>query len=992
MLRVQPLVRVSRLFARSATAGMAIRPTISPIMLRPGSILNHQQPRLHSLNQTLYRAFHSTRASLNDSSKPPATATERQSPDPKNEIKLPMYDMPMFKQIRHLRMVFLVNVFCSTALSLWVRTDDIYTVLAAGAIMAAGFIPLAFVQLMYYDHVKSIRILGALTRKQLNMKKALGPDSQIEFPVVSETPLLITRYSLSGSDPSTPVYARDLVPGTERKRSVQWLIRDTNIGFHDAPSFLPDTLCFIFPPSYIKAASDGKPQQSAMASKAYKLRVVSCVYQNYWEGQVVNGKNKVVQGYVTYIRLCGNGGVSAIVPCKWGPGADETIELHHHFRELLGYKLDDTITVERFEHSKEAEVITLAPIDSTAIYPPSKGKAAVSVSPLEAKVRYEPVGIPTTELKEGLKEFFQTYRDTVVVKGDVLSCAINEKYVDFIVMYTSEDGPCRIKDPDCIHVSSPLMRRELLPRFALIGGYKEKLGIQQARGIILHGPAGHRKASEVGMRFLCISGPEMNLRKKFDEAASQTPALLFIDQLDAIAAKRDPNNREASKYTLVSQLLVLMDQLLPDVTVVAATNYIHEIDHSLRSSGRFSHEIEIGIPTEEERKDILTKILDGMSLDPGTRPTIIDEVAKKTHGYVGADLQLLCTEAGRHRLHTEREHSANQTASVSSPRLYIAYEDFEHARKVVKPSLLREMAFTIPAECFDDIGGMDSTITELKSIIEDLVDHKPTFDTYRMPLPRGMLLYGPPGCGKTILAKATANAGRTHFLQIRGPELIDKYVGESEARVRRIFARARSVAPCIIFFDEIDALTKKRTGVNEGCATLDGVLTQLLTELDGMIDCKGVFALLRPGRLEKLVHIKMPREDSRAAILRRLLCKFDPHQLKVDIEKIAKHSSGYSGADLRELCRNAFRHAIRAVNPGRDGTMADVTLSPEDFIRAFGESGPSVSKQTIQEYETFEIRNGRRQRIPSIYEISSSPSILPDADSSQIQAKEQEQL
>ncbi|KAJ1958663.1 hypothetical protein EC988_000164 [Linderina pennispora] len=779
------------------------------------------------------------------------------------------------------------------------------------------------------------------------------------------------------------------------------------------------------------------------ASRAYRLKVVGCVYQNYWEAQVVNGKNMVVQDYVTYIRLCGNGGVSAIVPCKWGPGADETIELHHHFRELLGYKLDDTITVERFEHSKEAEVITLAPIDTTAIYPPSKGKAAASVSPLEAKVRYEPVGIRTTELREGLSEFFQTYRDTVVVKGDVLSCAINEKYVDFIVMYTSEDGPCRIKDPDCIHVSSPLMRRELLPRFALIGGYKEKLlelkdlvcasrdfselscqlGIQQARGIILHGPAGTGKsliakslAGEVGMRFLCINGPEViednhgmsevNLRKKFDEAASQTPALLFIDQLDVIAAKRDPNNREASKYTLVSQLLVLMDQLLPDVTVVAATNYIHEIDHSLRSSGRFSHEIEIGIPTEEERKDILTKILDGMSLDPGTGPAIIDEVAKKTHGYVGADLQLLCTEAGRHRLHIEREHSANQTASVASPRLYIAHEDFEHARKAVKPSLLREMAFAIPAECFDDIGGIDNTIAELKSIIEDLVDHKPAFDTYRMPLPRGMLLYGPPGCGKTILAKATANAGRTHFLQIRGPELIDKYVGESEARVRRIFARARSVAPCIIFFDEIDALAKKRTSVNEGCATLDGVLTQLLTELDGMIDCKGVFvigatnrprdvdkALLRPGRLEKLVHIKMPTEDARAAILRRLLCKFDPHQLEVDIEKIAKYTSGYSGADLRELCRNAFRHAIRAVNLGRGGTMVDVTLSPEDFIRAFGESGPSVSKQTIQEYEAFEeIRNRRCQRIPSIYEISSLPSRLPDAGSSQIQVQEQGQL
>ncbi|KAJ1944756.1 coq1 putative hexaprenyl diphosphate synthase [Linderina macrospora] len=186
---------------------------------------------LHSFNQTLYRAFHNTSVRLNEVAKPQPSVPERQSPDPKTEIKLPMYDMPMFKQIRHLRMVFLVNVFCSTALSLWVRTDDIYTVLAAGAIMAAGFIPLAFVQLMYYDHIKSVRILGAMSRKQLNLKKSLGPDSQIEFPVVNETPLLITKYSLSGSDPSTPLYVRDLVPGTDRKRSVQWLIRGTNIGF-----------------------------------------------------------------------------------------------------------------------------------------------------------------------------------------------------------------------------------------------------------------------------------------------------------------------------------------------------------------------------------------------------------------------------------------------------------------------------------------------------------------------------------------------------------------------------------------------------------------------------------------------------------------------------------------------------------------------------------------------------------------------------------------
>merc|ERR1712023_209252 len=378
-------------------------------------------------------------------------------------------------------------------------------------------------------------------------------------------------------------------------------------------------------------------------------------------------------------------------------------------------------------------------------------------------------------------------------------------------------------------------------------------------------------ANETGAFFFLINGPEImskmageaesNLRKAFEEAEKNAPAIIFIDEIDSIAPKRDKSNGEVEKR-IVSQMLTLMDGLKgrSNTVVIGATNRPNSIDPALRRFGRFDREIDIGVPDEVGRLEIIRIHTRNMKLDPEVDP---EYVARETHGFVGADMAALCTDA-----------EILDSMSVTN-------DHFKFALGVSNPSSLRETVVEVPNTSWDDIGGLEDVKNELRELVQYPIEHPEKFEKFGMNPSRGVLFYGPPGCGKTLLAKAVANECQSNFISVKGPELLTMYFGESEANVRDTFAKARAAAPCVLFFDELDSIAQQR-GNSQGDAggAGDRVMNQLLTEMDGVGAKKNVFiigatnrpdiidpALMRPGRLDQLIYIPMPDLESRLSIL-----------------------------------------------------------------------------------------------------------------------------
>ena len=502
-------------------------------------------------------------------------------------------------------------------------------------------------------------------------------------------------------------------------------------------------------------------------------------------------------------------------------------------------------------------------------------------------------------------------------------------------------------------IEIPLKRPELF----------EKLGSAPPKGVLMHGPPGTGKtllakavASESDAHFIAINGPEImskyvggseeNLREYFEEAEENSPSIIFIDELDAIAPKREETNGETERRT-VAQLLTLMDGLKSrgQVVVIGATNRPDSLDPALRRPGRFDREIEIGVPDSEERKEVLEIHTRNMPLADDVD---LDKIANTTHGFVGADLESLCKEAAMRvvrRILPEIQNDEEIPKEVME-KIVVTGEDFKNAQKEIQPSALREVLVQIPDIKWDDVGGLEDVKQELKEAVEWPLKHPETFQRLGIRPPKGTLLYGIPGTGKTLLAKAVASESEANFISVKGPELLSKWVGESEKGVREVFRKAKQAAPTVIFFDEIDAIASTRSGNDTDSGVTKRVVNQLLTEMDGLEELEDVAiiaatnrpdildaGLMRPGRFDRHIQVSEPDEEARLSIF-EVHTKDMPLADDVDLKKLAKNTEGYVGADIESVCREAamltlrndleskeipykyFKEAIEKVKPG----------------------------------------------------------------------------
>ncbi|WP_458402628.1 CDC48 family AAA ATPase [Methanobrevibacter sp.] len=479
-------------------------------------------------------------------------------------------------------------------------------------------------------------------------------------------------------------------------------------------------------------------------------------------------------------------------------------------------------------------------------------------------------------------------------------------------------------------IEIPLKRPELF----------EKLGIAPPKGVLMHGPPGTGKtllakavASESDAHFIAINGPEImskyvggseeNLREYFEEAEENSPSIIFIDELDAIAPKREETNGEVERRT-VAQLLTLMDGLKSrgQVVVIGATNRPDSLDPALRRPGRFDREIEIGVPDTEERKEVLEIHTRNMPL---SEDVDLEKIAGTTHGFVGADLESLCKEAAMRvvrRILPEIKNDEEIPKEVME-KIVVTGNDFKEAQKEIQPSALREVLVQIPDIKWDDVGGLEDVKQELKEAVEWPLKHPETFQRLGIRPPKGTLLYGIPGTGKTLLAKAVASESEANFISVKGPELLSKWVGESEKGVREVFRKAKQAAPTVIFFDEIDAIASARSGSDTDSGVTKRVVNQLLTEMDGLEELEDVAiiaatnrpdildaGLIRPGRFDRHIQVKEPDENARLAIF-KVHTKDMPLSEDVDLEKLAKNTEGYVGADIESVCREAAMLTLR---------------------------------------------------------------------------------
>ena len=620
----------------------------------------------------------------------------------------------------------------------------------------------------------------------------------------------------------------------------------------------------------------------------------------------------------------------------------------------------------------------------------------ISLRTVEAVNAEQIILSPTEKIAaEGLQEYMiYNYLNHVFTTGD--SVSLNTQMggrVQFIVTSTKPSKPVLVTENTVFKVGAMTKAVDSsVPRITYdeLGGLKkevqkiremvelpmrhpelfEKIGVEAPKGVLLYGPPGTGKtllakavAGETNAHFISLSGPEImgkhygeseeRIREIFTQAEENAPSIIFIDEIDSIAPKRDEVSGELEKR-IVSQLLTLMDGMKSrgKVVVIAATNRPDSIDPALRRPGRFDREIEIGIPDDEGRFDILSIHTRGMPID---EKVDLKQISKTTHGFVGADLEVLSKEAAMkalRRILPEIDYDEEKISSEILEKIQITSDDFRDALKEVSPSALREVQVQVPNVSWDDVGGLDELKEELKEAVEWPIKYKDAYDYVDVEAPKGILLHGPPGTGKTLIAKALAKMTESNFISIKGPELLSKWVGESEKGVREIFRKARQAAPCIIFLDEVDALVPRRGSGGSDSHVTENVVSQILTEIDGLEELNNVLiigatnrldivdeALLRPGRFDRIIRVPNPDEKGRQHIF-EIHTKKKPLDSDVKISEIVKLTDDFSGAEIAAVANRAAITALKRYVSGKSKNVKEIKITQQDLIDAVDKVRP----------------------------------------------------
>ncbi|NIO23176.1 MAG: CDC48 family AAA ATPase [Candidatus Aenigmarchaeota archaeon] len=681
-------------------------------------------------------------------------------------------------------------------------------------------------------------------------------------------------------------------------------------------------------------------------------------------------------------------------------------------RMNIGVGVGETVKINKAD-AKEAKKVTLAPAQKgiTLMMNPDLLKKNLFMRPVFKGDIISPFPVVKRQRESPFEDFFRSFGIDVEGLGDFSFTPIPGE-TKLAVVSTSPEGIVKITDATQVELRKEAMEIETgrIPTITYedIGGLHEaiqkiremvelplrhpelftKLGIEPPKGVLLYGPPGTGKtllakavANESGANFYSIAGPEImskwygqteeNLRKIFEDAEKNAPSIIFIDEIDAIAPKREEVTGEVEKRT-VSQLLSLMDGMKArgKVIVIAATNRENALDPALRRGGRFDREIEIGVPDTKGRDEILQIHTRNMPLEGEVD---LRWLAGVTYGFVGADLEALAKEAAMSALRGNLPQISWKKEEELPPEIFkklkVGKKDFQNALKMVEPSAMREVMVEIPNVKWEDIGGLEGVKQSLKEIVEWPLKNPKSFEKVGIKPPKGVLLYGPPGTGKTLLAKAVANESGANFISIRGPEVLSKWVGESERRIREVFKRAKQVAPSIIFFDEMDSIVPRR-GLEMGTRVMENVVSQILTQMSGLEELHNVVvigatnrpdildpALLRPGRFDRQVFVPAPDEKARLEIF-KIHTKNMP--LKgVDLKKLAKQTGGYSGADIESLAREAGLNALR------ENINAKEVVN-KHFSGAMDKVKPSINVELVKFYdkmaENFKTRGAERKR------------------------------
>jgi len=677
-------------------------------------------------------------------------------------------------------------------------------------------------------------------------------------------------------------------------------------------------------------------------------------------------------------------------PAKERDRGKGLVRIDGNLRNRLDVGINDSVDIKKVQ-AKNAQTVTLAPTEPLRIV--------------------------------GAEGYLGEYLlGSLLSTGDTIPISIMGQRVDLVVISTKPSGPVLITDSTEMIVSEESAKAVQVAKeggvpsisYEDIGGVRneisrvremielplrhpelfKRLGVEAPKGVLLYGPPGTGKtllakavAHETNANFYTIGGPEImskyygeseeKLRNIFKNAEEKAPSIIFIDEIDSIAPKREEVTGEVERR-IVAQLLSLMDGMSTrgKVVVIGATNRINAIDPALRRPGRFDREIEIGVPDKEGRLEILQIHTRGMPLD---KDVDLEKIASMSHGFVGADLQSLAKEAAIRALRKvlpEIDLTAESIPSDTLRKIIVTMDDFTNVLQEMEPSALREVFVEVPNVTWNDIGGLSDVKQELQEAVEWPLKYQSLFTHSDAVPPKGILLYGPPGTGKTLIAKAAAHESEANFISIKGPELLSKWVGESEKGVREVFRKARGAAPFIVFFDEIDAIAPTRGGAGSDSHVTERLISQLLTELDGLEILTNVViiaatnrpdiidpALLRPGRFDRLLYVPPPDKQSRVHVL-KIHTKKKPLADDVKIDVLADQTEGYTGADIAALASAAVmlalrEHVAKYKDPKEaERTKEELKIHMSHFEEAMKKIRP-LSKQEIDMYKNVSEQFGK---------------------------------